>query len=399
MNVELFAHPLSFREQPQAQADWLAAHGVDGVRLAFSYHSGRWLLTTSAPCAVADFASGQWFRDEPAPHDAGRLELPVLGDEATIATAALLESGIEVTAWLVGLHQSGPATGHPESALRNAFAHPYRHALCPARPEVRAYAIDLVTRTARRPGVTGLELEAFGYLGWQHQSAHDKLGAALRPVDCWLLSLCFCSACTHHFTDAGLDVPAITETIRTALRAQLADPAEAGDLEADARTVLGSEQHDTVLEVRSRITADLVRDAVTAAAGLPVSVRTTANPYACDGKSAAGLDTLAGATGALTVTDLSGDAQALHRELAAASRTGARVSAGWNLAADRTTDEQQLAAVAEDARAAGARSLALYAYDLAPAQRLTWLRNLSHPSDRPDTGAPTPPPSIPEPVK
>ncbi|MFD3649751.1 hypothetical protein ACFWVT_07355 [Streptomyces cyaneofuscatus] len=113
MNIELFAHPLSFREQPQAQADRLAAHGVDGVRLAFSYRSGRWLLTTSTPCAVADFASGRWFRDEPAPHDGGRLELPVLGDDATTATAALLEPGIEVTAWLVGLHQSGPATAHP----------------------------------------------------------------------------------------------------------------------------------------------------------------------------------------------------------------------------------------------------------------------------------------------
>jgi len=399
MNIELFAHPLSFRERPQAQADWLAAHGVDGVRLAFSYHSGRWLLTTSDPCAVADFGAGQWFRDESAPHDAGRLQPAVLGDEATTATAALLESGIEVTAWLVGLHQSGPATRHPESALRNAFGHPYRHALCPARTEVRAYAADLVARAARRPGVTGLELEAFGYLGWQHQSAHDKLGAALRPVDRWLLSLCFCSACTGHFTDAGIDVPAITESVRTALRTQLDDPGEAGDLEADARAVLGSEQHDTVLGVRSRITADLVRDAVTAAGGLPVSVRTTGNPYACDGKSAADLNSLAGATGALTVTDLAGDRDALRRELAAASRTGARVAAGWNLAADRTTDEQQLAQVAQDARAAGARSLVLYAYDLAPAHRLTWLRSLSRPSGRPDTGAPTPPPPLPEPVK
>jgi len=399
VNIELFAHPLSFRERPQAQADRLAAQGVKGVRLAFSYHSGRWLLTTSDPCAVADFKAGQWFRDESTPHGAGRLQPTVLGDEATTATAVLLESGIDVTAWLVGLHQSGPATRHPESALRNVFGHPYRHALCPARPEVRASTADLVARAARRPGITGLELEAFGYLGWQHQSAHDKLGAVLRPVDRWLLSLCFCSACTEHFTDAGIDVPAMTETVRTALRAQLTDPGEAGDLEADARTVLGSEQHDLVLGVRSRITADLVRDAVTAAAGLPVSVRATRDPYACDGKSAAGLATLAGATGALTVTDLAGDRDALRRELAAASQTGARVSAGWNLAADRTTDEQQLAEVAEDARAAGARSLVLYAYDLAPARRLTWLRNLSRFSDRPETGAPTPPPPIPEPVK
>lgn len=117
-----------------------------------------------------------------------------------------------------------------------------------------------------RPGVTGLELEAFGYLGWQHQSAHDKLGTALRPVDRWLLSLCFCSACTERFTDAGIDVPALAETVRATLLAQLAEPREADALGADARAALGSELHDTVLAVRSRTTVTLVRDAVAAAA-------------------------------------------------------------------------------------------------------------------------------------
>ncbi|MFB7397747.1 hypothetical protein [Streptomyces sp. NPDC056191] len=399
MNVELFAHPLSFRRHPQVQANRLAALGVDGVHLAFSYHGGRWLLTTSDPCAVADFRAGQWFRDEAVPVDGNDLALPSLGDDATTATAALLRAGLGVTAWLVGLHQSGPATRHPESALRNAFGHHYRHALCPARPEVRAYATDLVARTARRPGVTGLELEAFGYLGWQHQSAHDKLGAALRPVDRWLLSLCFCSACAERFTDAGIDVPALAETVRAALLAQLAEPREAGDLEVDARTALGSDLHDTVLAVRSRTTVALVRDAVAAADGLPVSIRTTSDPYACDGKSAADTCALAAAAGALTVTDLSGNHDALRRELASAARTGAQVTVGWNLAVDRTTGEQQLADVARDAYAAGARSLALYAYDLAPAQRLAWLSGLSRPIGCPGTAKPTPPPPLPEPVK
>ncbi|MFI1977102.1 hypothetical protein [Streptomyces wedmorensis] len=399
MNVELFAHPLSFRRQPQAQADRLAAHGVDGVCLAFSYHGGRWLLTTSDPCAVADFRAGQWFRDEAVPANGNDLALPVLGDDATTATTALLRAGLGVTAWLVGLHQSGPATRRPESALRNAFGHHYRHALCPARPEVRAYATDLVARTARRPGVTGLELEAFGYLGWQHQSAHDKLGAALRPVDRWLLSLCFCSACTERFTDAGIGVPALAETVRATLLAQLAEPREAGDLDADARTALGSDLHDTVLAVRSRTTVALVRDAVAAADGLPVSLRTTSDPYACDGKSAADTSALAAAAGALTVTDLSGNHDALRRELAAAARTGAQVTVGWNLAVGRTTGEQQLTDVAQDAYAAGARSLALYAYDLAPAQRLAWLSGLSRLTGCPDTAKPAPSPPIPEPVR
>ncbi|MFD4899382.1 hypothetical protein [Streptomyces sp. NPDC058411] len=398
MNIEVFAHPLSFRQRPQAQADRLAAHGVDAVRLAFSYHGGRWLLTTSAPCDVADFRAGQWFRDEAA-HGADGLALPVLGDEATTATSALLGAGLDVTAWLVGLHQSAPATAHPDSALRNAFGHPYLHALCPARPEVRAYAVDLVARAASRPGVTGLELEAFGYLGWQHQSAHDKVGAALRPVDRWLLSLCFCSACTDRFTDAGIDVPDLAERVRTALSAQLVEPREAGELAADAVDALGPDLHDTVLAVRSQVTCDLVSDAVAAAGDLPVSVRTTADPYACDGKSAADLTALAAVTGALTVTDLSGDDNALRRDLAAATRTGAQVTAGWNLAAGRTHDRQHLADMAGTARAAGAGAFAVYAYDLAPAPRLAWLRSLGRLPDARTPAVPAPVPPIPEPAK
>ncbi|MFD6419228.1 hypothetical protein [Streptomyces sp. NPDC060194] len=378
MKVEVFAHPLSFRDRPRAQAEHLAGSGVDGVRLAFAYHGGRWLLTTSDPCAVADFRAGRWFHDDSAPEPAGtiRPQLPVRGDDATAATAALRGAGLSVTAWLVGLHQSGPAGRHPGSALRNVFGHRYRHALCPARPEVRDYAADLVARTARRPGVSGLELEAFGYLGWQHQSAHDKLGTPLRPVDRWLLSLCFCPACAARFTAAGVDVPALTQAVRAALRAQLDAPRPAGDPATDARAVLGDDLHATVLAVRARVTEELVRTAAEAAGGLPVSVRTTADPHACDGKSAAGFDALADAAGGLTVTDLSGDAGALRRDLAAAARTGARISAGWSLAADRTTDEAQLAGVAADARSAGADALVLYAYDLAPAARLAWLRGL-----------------------
>ncbi|MFE1499969.1 hypothetical protein ACFW89_33405, partial [Streptomyces albidoflavus] len=107
---------------------------------------------------------------------------------------------------------------------------------------------------------------------------------------------------------------------------------------------------------------------------------------------------LAAAAGALTVTELSGNQDALRRELATAARTGAQVTAGWNLAADRTTDERQLTSVAQDAYLAGARSLALYAYDLAPAQRLAWLSDLSRLAGGPDTAEPAPSPPLPEPV-
>ncbi|MEU0661094.1 hypothetical protein [Streptomyces lavendulocolor] len=375
MRTEVFAHPVSFRRDPRAEAERLRASGVDRVRLAYAYHSGRWLLTTSDPAAVVDFPAGRWFARR-SREEGTRLSLPVLGDEATAAATALVASDVAVTGWLVGLHQSGPATARPELALRNAFGHPYRHALCPAQPEVVRCARDLVAETARQPGVSGLELEAFGYLGWQHQSAHDKFGVAMRPLDRWLLSLCFCAACSARFSAAGIGAAEAAARTRAVLLAQLAAPRPAGGITEDAVAALGQDLHDGVLAVRAEVTTDLVRAAAEASGGLPLSVRATDDPYACDGKSSGDLRALARAAGSLTVTSLAGDAAALRRDLVAATRAGAAATAGWNLGAAQTDDEEELMDIARLARTHGAGSLVLYAYDLAPAPRLEWLRRL-----------------------
>ncbi|MFH9263939.1 hypothetical protein ACH4KN_06685 [Streptomyces sp. NPDC017546] len=377
MNTELFAHPLSFRRAPQARAEQLREAGVDRVRLAYAYHGGRWLLTTSEPAAVVDFAGGRWFTGRTGGGGHASMALPVHGDHATTAAEALVASGVAVTGWLVALHQSAPATTRPELAVRNAFGHPYRHALCPAQPDVVRYARDLVAGTAAQPGVSALELEAFGYLGWQHASAHDKAGAALRPVDRWLLSLCFCPACSARLLEAGVDSAEAAGRTRAAVLAQLHDPRPAGGgIAEDGAAALGQELHDALLAVRADVTARLVRTAAEAAGGLPVSVRATADPYACDGKSTGELSALAAAAGGLTVTNLGGDRAALRRDLLAASRTGTRFAAGWNLGAAQTRGEEELADIARLARTHGANALVLYAYDLAPAHRLDWLRRL-----------------------
>ncbi|MGW6485715.1 hypothetical protein [Streptomyces sp. NPDC055056] len=378
MKTEIFAHPLSFRAAAQKQAEGLRAAGVDRVRLAYAYHGGRWLLTTSNPAAVADFDAGRWFARRGEGDNAEPLSssLPVLGDDATAAAAALAATGMAVTGWLVGLHQSHLATARPDLALRNAFGHPYRHALCPAQQEVVRFAASLVAQTAKQSHVDGLELEAFAYLGWQHQSAHDKSGAQLRPVDRWLLSLCFCTACSTQFANAGINAAETAARARRAVRAQLAEPQPSADIAHDADAALGPDLHKTLLDVRARVTAELVSTCVRASEGLPVSIRITDDPYACNGKSAGDLDALAEAAGSLTVTNLDGDAAALRRDLIAASRTGVPVNAGWNLGAAQTTDEEDLQDIAQDAHTYGAASLVLYAYDLAPAPRLKWLRDL-----------------------
>ncbi|MEW1584443.1 hypothetical protein AB0283_03190 [Micromonospora vinacea] len=374
MRPEVYAHPVSFRTDPRAQAARLAAARVHTVRLAYAYHSGRWLLSTSEPGAVADLDAGRWFA--PTGPDAGRLAGPLVADLASPATAALTAAGVRTVAWLVGLHRSALATARPDLALRNAFGHPYRHALCPTHPEVVELAADLVRQAATAPGVSGLDLEAFGYLGWAHQGAHEKVGAALRPTDRWLLSLCLCPACAVEFVAAGVDPTALADRVRTAVRGQLADPRPAApDPAEDAVAALDRPLHDTVLAVRAAVVRRLVSAAVAAAGGTPVSLRVTADPYTTDGKVGGDLAGLGALTTGLIVSNLHGDLPALAADLAAARPYTGELTAAWSGAVAATPQRDRFAA-AYDA-ALGADAFALYAYDLMPADRLGWLRQVA----------------------
>ncbi|RKN51194.1 hypothetical protein [Micromonospora endolithica] len=372
MRPGTYAHPVSFRADPVAQAARLAAAGVATVRLAYAYHSGRWLLSTSDAGAVADLDAGRWFG--PA-GPAGRLDPPLVADLAGPATAALTAAGVRTVAWLVGLHRSAVATTRPDLALRNAFGHPYRHALCPARPEVVEHAADLVRRAAAVPGVTGLDLEAFGYLGWAHQGAHDKIGVALRPADRWLLSLCLCAACGTEFTAAGVDPTALAERVRAVVRGQLAEPRPAAPEPAtDAVAALGRPLHDVVLAVRAAVVRRLVAAAVAAAGDTPVSLRATADPYATDGKAGGDLAGLGALTTGLTVSNLHGDLPALAADLAAARPCTRELSAAWSGAVAATPRRDRFTTAYDVALRAGADAFVLYAYDLMPTDRLDWLR-------------------------
>jgi hypothetical protein len=294
-------------------------------------------------------------------------------DHVAAATTGLRSAGLAVVGWIVGLHSSPLATAHPELALRNVFGHVYRHALCPAQPAVRRYAAALVADVAAR-GVDELDLEAYGYLGWQHASAHDKTGVSLRPADRWLLSLCTCPACAGAYREAGADPEEVRERAAGAVRRQLADPHPAAPATADdAVAALGRPLHDAVVRARSSVTARLVADAVVAAGATPVWLRATADPYAGGGKTGAHLADLAATGVGLTLTDLAGDFAALRMELLAAAAAGVapdRITVGWSLLAQHTLGRADLDPLTETVSHYAAT--AFYAYDLAPAARLGW---------------------------
>ena len=124
-----------------------------------------------------------------------------------------------MNAWVVVAHNGRLGAAHPECAVRNAYGDPYPWALCIGSPDVAGYAATLSAEVAALDGVAGIELEACGWYGYDHGSAHDKTGGPPAGAPGWLLDACFCAACTGALQDAGLDPGELARQVRAALDA------------------------------------------------------------------------------------------------------------------------------------------------------------------------------------
>ncbi|WP_210508996.1 hypothetical protein [Naasia sp. SYSU D00057] len=179
-------------------------------------------------------------------------------------------AGLEPRGWIILTHLDGMSADEQRFAVRDAWGSPSPFALCPSHPEVRAFGLELIRHTHRTAGVTVFQVEALMGLGFEHLVAHDKVPFA------WLgrravtaLSLCFCTACTARATEAGIDLAAIAERVRSSVSG---DPG-ADDLDDDllvARAVRTGTGHAFAAEI-----AALGNDL-----GLSISVAGTTDPAA-----------------------------------------------------------------------------------------------------------------------
>src|SRR5207302_9336555 len=92
------------------------------------------------------------------------------------ATHALRAAGVAAHAWVVVNHVDLP--GPNAFAVTNAYGDRYPWALCPAQDAVQEYAVGLAAEVTALPDIAGVELEACGWYGFDHLSAHDKVGGA-----------------------------------------------------------------------------------------------------------------------------------------------------------------------------------------------------------------------------
>ncbi|QKW20447.1 hypothetical protein HUT16_16445 [Kitasatospora sp. NA04385] len=206
--------------------------GVGGVTLASVYHEARDVFPHNPRRVLRYLEPGAaYFRPDPA-RWAGRRLAPLpstaIGERDPFAEAAeeTRRRGLKLHAWTVFCHNDRLGFAHPDCAPANAFGDRHLTELCPANPEVREYCRTVVEELGRY-GVDAIRAESLHFHGLAHGYHHERYFEELGPVTEALLSVCFCPHCLAAASAAGVPAEHVRDTVRTELRARLADESRA----------------------------------------------------------------------------------------------------------------------------------------------------------------------------
>jgi hypothetical protein len=362
-----------------AAPERIAGLGVREVVLAAAYHSVR-AVTPFHPrhriitrdAAVYYRPGGELWRGlplRPAEQAASRHLAADPAGSFERASEQLRAAGLRVTAWVVVAHSEAVGAMHPEFVARNAFGDPYPWALCIASPDVRDYAATLAADIAALGCADGLELEACGWYGFGHLSAHDKTGGGPAGAAGWLLDLCFCLSCEDAYRAAGLNPGDLSDQVRAAVDAGLAG--------------LPTEMERAIAEVRAALAADFLRDVIASARAMAPrkAVLVHSHPDPRETGANPGFDPLVllgggGADGIVLACPDSGSAQ-LVSQVATDAPATARIAANLTAVAALGGRPAQLRAQAEAVLGAGATELRFYHAGLASAGDLAAIRDVT----------------------
>ncbi|HEY2668966.1 MAG TPA: hypothetical protein VGJ07_01175 [Rugosimonospora sp.] len=388
MQTAAYLYPWDVVGDPAA-ADLVAGLGLDHVVLAAVYHGTR-ALTPRHPrhrvvvahqsAAYYPVGGGRWRGARLRPRQADWCDSADPFGEATVALRA---AGVPVRAWVVCNHVDLP--GAVEQNVVNAYGDRYPWALCPARDDVTEYALGLAADVAAMTGIDGVELEACGWYGFDHLSAHDKVGGVpLSGAAQYLLSLCFCDACRAAYRAGGIEPEALRGHVRAALDAVFSgsgsgsapEPTGTADEPGRIAGLLGAGLAAAVADVRQDV-ADRLRAAVIGrirAERPELDVLLHASPQPHRTVAFTGLDP---ARAAAVADGLVVNCWAGPEAVAPSLEGGGRVYASLLAVRGMGGRPDELPAQVAAARAAGAQGVRLYHAGLAAAADLDAVRELT----------------------
>ncbi|GGP28061.1 hypothetical protein [Silvimonas amylolytica] len=213
----------------RSSVDEILDLGVDGLSLAASYHTGKFLRPRSSGAGKVYFPEDGtvYFNPEPARY---RAIQPRPHSDAAVRQVAydLAEDGrLKLSAWTILFHNSRMGEAHPELTVKNAWGDGYVYAPCPMQPQLIDYATDLATDLANALPWQSLTLESPGWTPYAHGYHHEF--AQVRS-NLWLdtmMGLCFCDACQTRAREDGIDAAGLAGRIRDRVDGYLNGPADA----------------------------------------------------------------------------------------------------------------------------------------------------------------------------
>jgi hypothetical protein len=200
----------------------LRENGIDGLHLALAYHGGRFYCPHNPKHAVVHAPEGVvYFKPEPDHYESLRPRVhPEYGSGALAAEVRELchEYGMTYIGWAPLFNNMALSTWHPEATCLNVLGDRLDGALCPANPEVRAYAAGLVRDLAHEVGVDAIELEDFAYPALENHAGAEWRGIEIGPSLSFLLGLCFCPHCRKRAEEANLEVDDLKRRLERMIR-------------------------------------------------------------------------------------------------------------------------------------------------------------------------------------
>ncbi|ATF14074.1 hypothetical protein HP398_04345 [Brevibacillus sp. HB1.4B] len=350
-----------------------------------SYHQGRFFHPQSKTFRRLPF-SGVSFTPEWSKYN--RLR-PTVHEQ--IAQAGVLakmkeaceQAGMGFHTWWVGLHNSTLGLAHPDLCVQNIWGDTYTYALCPSQPEVQHYAKALFADTLEQVKPDRILIEATAFLPMKHGEHHEvcllPLGESLQ----WLLSFCFCGACTERAEAKRIDVGAVQQLVSRLVN-QIVEADSISQVSAETREVafllleypVLYHYQQTRLEVVDGLWRSLKEIALskgTALDGFPSSTPFYVNQSYWEGvslrKAAATLDRVVPLAYGDSVNEV---AYTFHAMKLVAPE--AALGAAFSLHHSQIQSAFDLAARVKTAVDAGAQSITYYNLGLLNNRRLNWIR-------------------------
>ena len=340
---------------PDEVLDELQGIGLNAASLAMSYHGGRMVLPRHPSRFVYELHPGAvYFEPESSRYERLRPAVSPLSTITAKFLRAAARRNFPVSAWTVLCHYDDLGMLYPECCIENAFGDRYTYALCPSHPDVQTYIMALCADVANFPGVAGLDVEALSFMGYEHQSLHDKRGVTLDHEQISLLSLCFCEHCRK---EMGTGAEAMRQGIRMSI--------QTGE----------TTDWSIVLDARHAVLRKLLARLREVTKSVPINLRMSTEPCFHGGKTALPVADAAPFVDAATLTFFGSSFERMQRQLSDIPSCNLPLHGGFvfhNPDCISERDVRKRLALLDTPYFSGT---SFYSYGMASEQQLGWLRN------------------------